>query len=193
MPEEELFQMTVVTTKRRPRGEGAEASEAEAQSQARHREHSSHHDGEHRSHHDGEHRSHHDGAHRSHAGETHPGSAAGSGAARPHHRRYNDYGSLTLGELGESPAAEEDDAPAQGEPTRGAIQREFYDKYDPVLSRRYSTRNKGKVSRILMVAALISLILLLVFFGIGSLGKQGEEKLPKPSVETIPVVTLDLG
>ena len=163
MPEEELFQMTVVTTKRRPRGEGAEASEAEAQSQARHREHSGHHDG----------------AHRSHAGEAHPGRAAGSGAARPHHRRYNDYGSLTLGELGEGPEPEQDDAPAQTEPTRGAIQREFYDKYDPVLSRRYSTRNKGKVTRILMVAALISLILLLVFLSIGSLGKQGEEKLPK--------------
>ncbi|MBR6118787.1 MAG: hypothetical protein IKQ04_00525 [Oscillospiraceae bacterium] len=162
MAEEEQFTMTVVQMKRRPRP-GAEAPEGEHAA-------APHHSGGHSRPHD---------------------SPRGDREDSPSHtvrRHYNDFGTVNLGVLEEEP-----DAAAQAagdEPSKGAQQRAFYDKYDAALQRKYSTRNKSKVTRILAAAALMALVVLLLVFGLGSLSRQTGETLPKPEVETIPIVTL---
>ena len=73
------------------------------------------------------------------------------------------------------------------------IQKEFYNKYDAVLSRRYHTRNKSKVNRILIIVLLAGLVLILSLVGLGNLTGQTAETLARPPVETLPVETLNLG
>ncbi len=119
-------------------------------------------------------------------------SREGSGAHR-RVRHYNDFGTVELGTLeGPHEAAEAREGSAS-EPSRGQLQREFYHKYDSVLNRHFETRDKKKTPKLLIIAVLLVLILLLSLVGIGSLNAQVGESLERPQVETIPVVTLDLG
>ena len=62
-----------------------------------------------------------------------------------------------------------------------------------MLNRRYHTRNKSKVNRILLIILLAGLVLILSLVGVGNLTGQTAETLAKPPVETLPVQTLDLG
>ena len=90
----------------------------------------------------------------------------------------------------DTPAAPGADAP---EPSQGQLQREFYDKYDTVLNRRYRTRDRGKAARIIMLALLIAMVVLAALTVIIGLRNQFQEPITAPSVETLPVQTLDLG
>lgn len=172
MPEEEQFRMTVVQMKRRPRSGDSPVAATEnsrpghGQEEARH--------------------THSGGGHHRHSDHRNPSGAgpAPSGS----HRHYNDFGTELLGSIDEARIPKQADAAAEA-PSKGELQREFYDKYETALQRRYSTRDKGRVPRILMVAALMALIALLLSFGLGSLNRQSGAALPKPEMETIPVVT----
>lgn len=161
-----------------------------------HREHHEHHHGEHhhsehRTHHHGEHREHRHGEHHHSEGSGGDGSRHGSGSG--HRRTYQDYGTLTLGCMdGAQEEAPEAEAAAEA-PSQGQLQKEFYNKYDAALSRRYHTRNKFKVNRILIIVLLAGLVLILSLVGLGNLTGQTAETLARPPVETLPVETLDLG
>lgn len=174
MPDEEQFTMTVVQTKRRPRSGSEPAAEPE---------HGSHSGGHRSAHHQDS-----GGAHHSRSGGAHHGSADESAHA-VHHRHYNDFGTENLGVMDEARVPEPADA--QAEPTRGELQRAFYDKYDAALKRRYRAGSQNRVVRFLAVAALLAMIVLLLAFALSSLGLQTAETLPVPEVETIPIVTLD--
>ena len=177
MPEESQFHMTVVTQKRVPRhepdkarvGKDEKPTPGEAPAAAVRGEHHGHPE-----------------RHEHHAHHGQQGSDA-------HRRHYNDFGTVDLGSLEEplptAPFATDDPAA----PSQGQLQKEFYDKYDTVLTRRYQTRNRKKTNRILVIVGLLLVILVLSLFGIGALQEQTAETLSKPDVETIPVVTLDLG
>jgi hypothetical protein len=203
MPEEPQFHMTVVTQKRRRRPDPvAEALEQARNSAAaressdggrsgddrgeytgeRHHQHGEHHSEHHHSggdrsgeHHHSEHRSEHHGEH--HHSE--------------HRRRYQDFGSVNLGSMEDGRPAVVEELP-EAAPSKGQIQREFYDKYDSVLNRRYATRNKAKANRVLIIVLVVAFVLIVSLIGIGSIG-QDAETLEKPQMETNPVVSLDLG
>lgn len=199
MPEEKQFHMTVVTQKRVPRS-GAEQSDASGR---RHRSSKEH---EHRSAEEHEHRSAEEHEQRS-AEAAQPdreapaeGSRSGHSSGRERgrsHRRYRDYGTVELGSLDDrSPEREAAQQASESEPaapSKGQLQREFYDKYDAALRRRYTTRNRGKVARIAVIALLAALIIIASLIWVGNLREQTAETLEKPDLETIPVVTMDLG
>ena len=121
--------------------------------------------------------------------------APGGHAHHSHHRHYSDYGTTSLGSLGEAaPApAQADQAPEASQLSRGETQRAFFDKYDQVLNRRYSTRNRSKTSRILVAVLILLVTVVLLNLVIGSIRDRIEETLEKPLVDTVPFVTLDLG
>lgn len=111
-----------------------------------------------------------------------------------HRRHYLDYGTVNLGTLHDSSDEEPDYTPEPESPvpTQGELQHQFYEKYDTVLNRRYQTRNKTKVTRIILISLLAALVLVASFFAISSF--TGEPTpLEEPVVSTIPVETLDLG
>ena len=177
MDENEQLHMTVVVQKRRRRDEEASAA-PEAARQA------------------GDPASH-PRAHSSSGGSRHSGHGSSGGSRHAdqsgHRHRYHDYGTVDLGSLEaprDTPAAPGADAP---EPSQGQLQREFYDKYDTVLNRRYRTRDGGKTARIIMLALLIAVLVLAALTVIIGLRNQLQEPITAPSVETLPVQTLDLG
>lgn len=106
-----------------------------------------------------------------------------------HHRRhYKDYGTLDLGRL-DQPRAKEaaPDHVPYVEPSKGQIQREFYNKYNSTLNRRFFYRNKNKVTRWIIVALLVGLILVVSMISLSSLTGQVGETIAAPTLETIPV------
>ena len=129
-----------------------------------------------------EHRSGHSGQHRAHH----------SGASHTHHRHYEDYGTVELGTLkaGRQETAQE---LMHAAPSNGQLQREFLDKYDPVLSRRFSTRNRNKLTRMILIGILCGLIVIAGLIWIFSIKGEVNNPLQAPEVETIPAVSLDLG
>ena len=177
MDENEQLHMTVVVQKRRRRDEEASAAPEAARqagdpaSQPR--------------------------AHSSSGGSRHSGQGSSGGSRHAgqsgHRHHYHDYGTVDLGSLEaprDTPAAPGADAP---EPSQGQLQREFYDKYDTVLNRRYRTRDRGKTARIILLALLIAMVVLAALTVIIGLRNQLQEPITAPSVETLPVQTLDLG
>lgn len=181
MQEDFRFHLTVVTQKRRHSHNPEEPSAPEATKRYTHHseEHHSHHGGEHHTHHSGEHRSHHSSDHHT------------------HHRHYQDYGTVELGALRDSDSGVEepirDCTPAAPlAPTKGQLQREFYDKYDTLFRRRYENRNRGKVMRIVIIAILSGLIAIAGLILIINLKGKADEPLKAPEVETVSVVSLDL-
>ena len=198
MQEDNQFHLAVVTQKRRHDQNPEESSAAVATEPHTHHsgehhmhhggERHTHHSGEHHSHQGGEHRSHHSGEHRSHHSSDH----------HTHNRHYQDYGTVELGALRDGDSGVEepirDCTPAAPlAPTKGQLQREFYDKYDTLFRRRYENRNRGKVMRIVIIAILSGLIAIAGLILIFNLKGQADEPLKAPEVETVPVVTLDLG
>lgn len=119
--------------------------------------------------------------------------SAGKEGSRFHRRHYQDFGTVNLGSMdsrdGENAAA----SPTSAGPSRGERQQAFFNKYDAALQRRYSTRNRGKLIRILMIAILSALIVILSLLLLTGLRESAEETLEKPELETIPVASLDLG
>ena len=112
-----------------------------------------------------------------------------------HRRHYKDYGTLDLGVI-ETPAHSDSrgsDPTSAPEPSKGQLQKEFYNRYDSALSRRYSTRNKNKVTRWIIIALLVGLILVVGLIAVSTIQNQIGDTITPPNVETIPVHTLDLG
>ncbi len=180
MPEESQFHMTVVTQKRVPRHHAEQKLTQEANAPGTGENPA---EGAHRPQQDSHSRRDGAGTHHTH-----------SGSHSEHRRRsYNDFGTLDLGSLeDQKPEAKTAAAPASA-PTNGQLQKEFLDKYNTVLNRRYHIRNRKKTVRILAIIALILAVFLLSMFGIGALRGQTSETLIKPELETLPVETLDLG
>ena len=141
------------------------------------------------------------GAEESDAAQTRSANPSGDGSARSHgrqkssHRRhYLDYGTVNLGTLQDSPDKEPELTPEPDSSvlTQGELQHQFYEKYDTVLNRRYQTRNRTKVARIILISLLAALVLVVSFFALSSF-TDDPTPLEKPVVSTIPVETLDLG
>ena len=191
MPEEPQFHMTLVTQKRVRRDDpslGANVSGAKSLQTEAHHAHS---DDAHRHSDSAQHHSdgtrHSDGAHHSDGARRH------STGSSEHRRQYKDYGTVDLGSLTDDRPVRRDPVSAPAAPTRGENQREFYNRYDAVLSRRYSTRNKTKTARIAMIFLLIALVIVASFVLLKGMAEQTADTLPKPQIETIPVASLDLG
>ena len=128
------------------------------------------------------------------------GASSRRGKHSPHRRQYKDYGTVNLGVLdaprsGREQEASEPEGPESAAPeiSKGREQREFFDKYDAALSRHYTARNGGKLTRILLIGLLAVLVILAALLGVSTIRNQTGETLPAPQMETIPVVTLDLG
>lgn len=120
-------------------------------------------------------------------------SASHGGRSGAHRRHYADYGTLNLGTIEDPPADKTERAQIPASASYGENQRAFFDKYDAVLKRNYATRNRSKVTKILMVAA-IALVLLTVLIVLYIKNEnEKEEQIAEPIVETVPVVTMDLG
>ena len=141
------------------------------------------------------------GAEGSDAAQTRSANPSGDGFPRSHgrqkssHRRhYLDYGTVNLGTLQDSPDKEPELTPEPDSSvlTQGELQHQFYEKYDTVLNRRYQTRNRTKVARIILISLLAALVLVVSFFALSSFTGD-PTPLEKPVVSTIPVETLDLG
>lgn len=110
-----------------------------------------------------------------------------------HRRHYKDYGTLDLGRLdAPRPAEPVPDHVPYVEPSKGQVQREFYDKYNSTLNRRFFYRNKNKVTRWIIVALLVGLILVVGMIAMSSITGQISETIAPPSVETIPFEEPDL-
>ena len=199
MDENEQLHMTVVVQKRRRRDEEASAAPEAARQAGDPASHPRAHSSSGGSHHSGQGSSgssHHSG-HGSSGSSRHSGHGSSGGSRHAdqsgHRHRYHDYGTVDLGSLEaprDTPAAPGADAP---EPSQGQLQREFYDKYDTVLNRRYRTRDRGKTARIILLALLIAVAVLAALTVIIGLRNQLQEPITAPSVETLPVQTLDLG
>ena len=199
MDENEQLHMTVVVQKRRRLDEEASAAPEAARQAGDPASHPRAHSSSGGSHHSGQGSSgssHHSG-HGSSGSSRHSGHGSSGGSRHAdqsgHRHRYHDYGTVDLGSLEaprDTPAAPGADAP---EPSQGQLQREFYDKYDTVLNRRYRTRDGGKTARIIMLALLIAVLVLAALTVIIGLRNQLQEPITAPSVETLPVQTLDLG
>lgn len=188
MDENEQLHMTVVVQKRRRLDEEASAAPEAARQAGDPASHPRAHSSSGGSHHSG---------HGSSGSSRHSGHGSSGGSRHAdqsgHRHRYHDYGTVDLGSLEaprDTPAAPGADAP---EPSQGQLQREFYDKYDTVLNRRYRTRDRGKTARIIMLALLIAVLVLAALTVIIGLRNQLQEPITAPSVETLPVQTLDLG
>lgn len=113
-----------------------------------------------------------------------------------HRRHYKDYGTVSLGSMSGGPEDEVRDFTADPNgptPTQGELQRQFYNKYNAILNRRYFTRNRNKVTRIILIALLVAVIFIVSIFGISAIRGNVAETLERPEVETVPVGTLDLG
>lgn len=122
------------------------------------------------------------------------------GADHHHRRHYQDYGSVVLGTLAQPSAAQPPEPdplsrqpdPEQEEthePSRGQLQREFYDQYGPALNRRF---NKSKNVRVLaVVAAALLAIAGIAFFVLRSF--VVEEAPEAPVLETLAVENLNEG
>lgn len=198
MAEDTQFHMTVVTQKRVRREEGSQHPAAGGNSRpsasdegARHSSEGAHHSSEGARHSQ-------EGSHHSSAGAYHSRESARADRSRAdsrHRRHYQDFGTVDLGNLNDERPAREASARdfGSGAPSRGELQRDFFDRYDTALSRRYNTRNKGKVARIVFVSLLIALVILVSMILLANFKEQGTDALAKPQVETIPVVTLNLG
>ena len=199
MDENEQLHMTVVVQKRRRLDEEASAAPEAARQAGDPASHPRAHSSSGGSHHSGQGSSgssHHSG-HGSSGSSRHSGHGSSGGSRHAdqsgHRHRYHDYGTVDLGSLEaprDTPAAPGADAP---EPSQGQLQREFYDKYDTVLNRRYRTRDGGKTARIIMLALLTAVLVLAALTVIIGLRNQLQEPITAPSVETLPVQTLDLG
>ena len=179
MSEETQFQMTIVTQKRRPHGSGEGEDQTRGASEHRHPSESEHHS-------------------HSAEGRQHRHSEGGNGSRDGAHsssrrRHYQDYGTVDLGNLNEPRPKTEPERSVPAEPSKGAVQREFYDRYDAVLSRRYAKRSRSAVVRILAIALLMALIVVVSWIGISVLGEETGETLARPDVETIAVEPIDLG
>ena len=141
------------------------------------------------------------GAEESDAAQTRSANPSGNGSPRSrgrqkssHRRHYLDYGTVNLGTLQDSPDKEPELTPEPDSSvlTQGELQHQFYEKYDTVLNRRYQTRNRTKVTRIILISLLAALVLVVSFFALSSF-TDDPTPLEKPVVSTIPVETLDLG
>ncbi len=164
MPDETQFHLTVVTQKRIPRRDSPEARRPAAREA------------------------------RVPDGERRPGGARhGHREEHRSHRHYRDYGTVDLGSLEGAPSRHAEAEPVPAAPTKGAVQREFYDKYDRVLSRRYVGHGQGFTVRIIVIALLAAAIVLAGWIGVSLLGSGTGETLPKPVKETLPMATIDLG
>lgn len=127
-----------------------------------------------------------------HHAHSHTHSHTGGGSRRRH---YRDYGTVNLGPLN-GDAEEEADFTADPDgptPSQGELQKQFYKKYNDILNRRYFTRNRNKVTRIILIALLVGLIFVVSVIGIGAIHGSVAETLERPEVSTVPVGTLDLG
>ena len=115
-----------------------------------------------------------------------------------HHRHYQDYGTVSLGTL-DSPApshgAPEPGPEAPAAPSQGQVQREFYDRYSGVLNRKYQTRNKSNLARMLMVVLLLGVIVVISLIALNSMSAPADTGLEKATRETVPAVVRpdDLG
>lgn len=131
------------------------------------------------------------------AGAGQSGSASGGSGSRQRssRRRYKDYGTVDLGSLRDSIEEERDftDDPNGPTPTQGELQRQFYRKYDAILNRRYFNRNKNKVTRIVVIALIVALVVVIALFTLSSIAGGEAETLEPPEVSTIPMETIDLG
>lgn len=119
--------------------------------------------------------------------------SAGEERRSSRHRHYQDFGTVNLGSMDGQHGENAASRPAPEGPSRGERQQEFFNKYDAALQRRYSTRNRGKLIRILMISLLSALIVILSLLLLTGLRDSAEETLAKPELETIPVASLDLG
>ena len=139
------------------------------------------------------------GAESGHGGPARQESASGAGSGREdghphhHHRQYQDYGSVVLGTIDRpsepgqpepvspEPGHERAAAEQEHEPSRGQLQREFYDQYSPALNRRF---HKSKNVRLLtVIAAILVAIAGVVFFVARSF--VVEEAPEEPIYETL--------
>ena len=172
MDDQQQFHMTIVTRKRRsdPLQPAAPASE-----NAGHSAHSHHSHGDGQGHH-----------------------SSGSGAHHSH-RHYQDYGTVDLGSLKDShPAPEtctapgENGVPAAEAPDRELTQREFLEKYSPVLDRKYRKRSRSKFSLpVILIVVLLAVALLLAFLlpGKSGAGEGAPETLE--ALDTVDVAAID--
>lgn len=129
------------------------------------------------------------------------GSAGSHGSHHNSRRHYADYGTLNLGSLEaapvEAPAPQEQPkaSPAGAEDAArsyGEDQQAFFRKYDELLQRRYATRNKSKVVRLLGIVLIAAAVLIASILALNKYQRE-ENALAEPQKETIPVVTLNLG
>lgn len=187
MSEETRFQMTIVTQKRRPRGENEGEAARPGEGEQRHST-----EGE-RHHHSAEGEHHHHSSQSERHGHSEGGHSREGAHAGSRRRHYQDYGTVDLGNLNGPRPKTEPERSVPAEPSKGAVQREFYDRYDAVLSRRYAKRSRSAVVRILAIALLMALIVVVSWIGISVLGEETGETLARPDVETIAVEPIDLG
>ena len=113
------------------------------------------------------------------AGET-ARSPRRSGHSGSHRHRYDDYGTVDLGAI--SPV----DAASVQPHEQGRQQREFLEKYSPVLNRKYK---KGKgISQFTVIAGVVLIaLLMLVFFML----RSPKEDSGEPRQETIQVIDIN--
>ena len=104
-----------------------------------------------------------------------------SGSGRRRH--YSDYGTVDLGAI--SPDAGEVPAPVR---SQGREQREFMEKYSPVLNRKYRSRETGGAKSWALIIGSILIALLLIYF---VFFRSAAEPDTAPSVETIPVIDIN--
>ena len=133
------------------------------------------------------------------SGQTGTGGAPAHGhsydkSSHSHRRHYKDYGTVNLGAMdGGAEEADFTTDPDGPTPSQGELQKQFYNKYNDILSRRYFNRNRNKVTRIILIALLVGLIFIVSVIGIGAIHGSVAETLERPEVSTVPVGTLDLG
>ncbi len=120
-------------------------------------------------------------------------SASHGGRSGAHRRHYADYGTLNLGTIEDPPADKTERVQIPASASYGENQRAFFDKYDAVLKRNYATRNRSKVTKILMVAAIALIVFTAMIVTLIKNERDEEGKILEPVVETIPVVPMDLG
>ena len=170
MDEKPEFHMTIVTRKRRRSPSEASADPEQAKTEAfrsgseHHHSSGEHHhsSGEHH-HSSGEH--HHSSGERHHDGSHHSSSHRSS---RPHrsHRHYQDYGTLDLGDLPDTPR--ERSYPSASIAAAPTPEAQMTDRFAPLLNRKY---RKHKNTR-LIFGILAAVILLLIAVTAVLLGKK---------------------
>ena len=132
-----------------------------------------------------------------------PADGSRSGGHGSHRRHYVDYGSVSLGSMDGTPAPasetegpalapEETERPAVGN-HYGADQRAFFNKYDALLKRRYATRNKGGVAKLLLFCFVLVVFVLVTVLTVKKLAGSRGNKTETMEIETMAVEQIDLG